>query len=358
MKSSTASDNDGKRQPSLRYFIVSNVRITLFGVLIFIILWLALELLFPRVTRADGAQSQATESVTEERAYPLATTKVLTDKANWGAVQWSVYPVFNKLGAEDCEIDAAQGGGMAMKERSISFKFVYGKPVEFYQETVPVKIARILDIFRAPEAAKDQLGMKLYDVDALSTLEYKTLLKGFEPMLQNAGMNAEGTDLEDRAEPMMAFVAALNTGAQTKISSWHEVAGKAGTFEFIGAPVQWNSGIAALMHYEAGESKLYKMLTECADYSETKLIKRAMYDVIASAEGIAEEGTADAQRFAESEVAKMYLAIVSKAFAPDGDLKGVNPIATVSFRSAWDAALAQKQQASTLKQTQEVSKEQ
>lgn len=342
MKSSTASDNNTKRQPSLRYFIVSNVRITLFGVLIFIIVWLALELLFPRVTRADGAQSQATETVREERPYPLASAKVLMDKADWGAVQWSVYPVFNKLGAEDCEIDAAQGAGMAMKAGTVNFNFVYGKPVEFYQETVPVKIARILDIFRAPEAAKDQLGMKLYDVDALSTREYKELLEWIEPVPGTADPNAQGGKWDAAQAPMMAFVTALHTGPQTMISSWDELKEMAGKFEFIGVPVQWNEGLINLLGYEAGESVLYRTLNECAEYNSTKLIKRAMYEVIASAEGIEDEGTQDAQRFAESTMAKMYLAIMSGNTTLEHETTGLSPIRTVSFRSAWDEALTQK----------------
>ena len=342
MKSSTASDSNGKRKPSLRYFIVSNVRITLFGVLIFIILWVALELLFPRVTRAEGAESQATETVKEEQPYPLATAKVLMDKAHWGAVQWSVHPVFNKPGAEDCEVDAAEGGAMAMKGGNIDFEFVYGKPVEFYQETVPVKIARILDLFRAPEAAKDQLGMKLYDVDALSTQEYKELLKWIEPTLETADPNAQGEGAERPQPPMMAFVTALNTGPPTMISSWDALAGMVGKFEYIGVPVQWNEGLVNLLGYEAGESDLYKKLNECAEYDSTTLIKRAMYDVIASSEGIDDEATEDAQRFEESAMAKMYLAIMSSGMALEHETKGLSPIRSVSFRSAWDEALTQK----------------
>ena len=342
MKSSTASDNNRKRQPSLRYFIVSNVRITLFGVLIFIILWLALELLFPRVTRAEGTESQATESVREERQYPLATAKVLMDKANWGAVQWSVHPVFNKPGAEDCEIEAGESGGIAMKGGSIDFKFVYGKPVEFYQETVPVKIARILDVFRAPEAAKDQLGMKLYDVDGLSMQEYKELLEWIESTPGTADPNTQGKGSELAQPPMMAFVTALNTGPQTMISSWNAIEGMPGKFEYIGVPVQWNEGLVNLLGYEAGESVLFRKLNECAEYDSTKLIKRAMYDVIASAEGIEDEGRQDAQRFAESAMAKMYLAIMSSGMALEHETKGLSPIRTVSFRSAWDEALTQK----------------
>ena len=234
------------------------------------------------MTRGEGAESQATESVREERQYPLATAKVLMDMANWGAVQWSVHPVFNKAGVEDCEIDAAESGGIAMKGGSIDFKFVYGKPVEFYQETVPVKIARILDVFRAPEAAKDQLGMKLYDIDALSTQGYKELLKWIEPTLETADPNAQGEGAERPQPPMMAFVTALYTGQPTMISSWGELAGMAGKFEYIGVPVQWNEGLVNLLGYEAGESELYRKLNECAEYNSTKLIKRAMYDVIAS----------------------------------------------------------------------------
>ena len=342
MKSSTASDNDGKRRPSLRYFIVSNLRITLFGLLIFILLWLALELLFPRVTRADGAQAQATENVREERPYPFATAKVLMDKANWGAVQWSVYPVFNKLGAADCEIEAAQGGAVAMKQGTVNFNFVYGKPVEFYQETVPVKIARILDIFRAPEAAKDQVDMKLYDVDALSAQEYKELLERIEPVAGSADPNAQGEKWDAAQAPMMAFVTALYTGPQTMISKWDALEAMPGKFEFIGVPVQWNEGLINLLGYEAGESVLYRTLTECAEYNSTKLIKRAMYDVIASAEGIEDEGTQEAQRFAESVMAKMYLAIMSGNLGLEHETKGLSPIRTVSFRSAWDEALTQK----------------
>ena len=341
MKSSTASDNNTKARPSLRHFIVANLRIALLAALILIILWLALEVLFPRVARGEGAEAQATETVSEDRPYPPATAKVLMDMANWGAVQWSVHPVFNKLGAEDCEIDAAQGGVMAMKEGIMNFNFVYGKPVEFYQETVPVKIARILDIFRAPEAAKDQLGMKLYDVDALSAQGYKELLKEIQPQREGDEADAEWDKAKYANQPIMAFVAPLNSGPWMYLPEWHEEGWASRKTDFVGTPVQWNSDIVALMEYEAGESDLYKAVSECAEYSNRKLIKRAMYDVIVSAEGIKEE-TPDAQRFAEIAGSKMYLGVMSKYVALEDEIKGVTPIRTVSFRSAWDEALTQK----------------
>ena len=342
MKSSTMNDDNTERQRSLRQFIISGVKITLLGALIFIVVWLALELFFPRVTRAEDTESHATQSASEEKAYPLATAKVLMDKADWGAVKWTVHPVLDKPGAEDCATQAAASAAMAMKGSGIDFKFVYGKPVEFYQETVPVKIARILDVLRAPEAAKDQLGMKLYDVDALSALGYKKLLEEFAAMGETADPDAQGVKARFADQPIMAFVAALNTGPWTDLSGWHEGAWAARKIDFIGAPVQWNADVLALLRYEAGESDLYKTVSECAQYSNTKLIKRAMYDVITSAEGIDEEGTPEAQRAAESEVAKMYLGVMSKHFDLENDIKGVNPIRTVSFRSAWDGALTHR----------------
>ena len=344
MKSSTASDNNTKAQPSLRHFIVSNLRITLLAGLIFIILWLALELLFPRVTRGESPEGQATDTVTTELPYPPATAKVLMDKDKWGAVKWTVHPALYNPRLDVCKYATAETGDAAITAASnidVVFNFVYGKPVVFYQETVPVKIARILDIFRAPEAAKDQLGMKLYDVDALSAQGYKELLKKIQPKRESDEADAESGEPKYANQPIMAFVAALNTGPWTNLSAWHEEDWASRKADFIGAPVQWNSDVVALMEYEAGESDLYKTVSECAEYSNKKLMKRAMYDVIASAEGINKE-TPDAQRFAESAMSKMYLAIMSSGMALEHETKGLSPIRTVSFRSAWDEALAQK----------------
>ena len=245
---------------------------------------------------------------------------------------------------EVCKYGTAETGDAAINSASnieVVFNFVYGKPVEFYQETVPVKIARILDIFRAPEAAKDQLGMKLYDVDALSAQGYRDLLKKIQPKRESDEADAESDEPKYANQPIMAFVAALNTGPWTNLSAWHEEGWASRKIDFIGAPVQWNSDVVALMEYEAGESDLYKAVSECAEYSNRKLIKRAMYDVIASAEGINEE-TPDAQRFAESAVSKMYLAIMSGSMTLEDETKGLSPIRTVSFRSAWEEALTQK----------------
>ena len=366
MKSSTTNDDniepttqDKAARPSgLRYFFASNAKIAVLALLIFIVLWLALELLFPRLTRAESptvpaAELPETELVTEEVTYPRATKTVLMDQAKGGTLKWTVYPVFNKPGASGCRIQAAEGAGTAMKTPpSVDFEFVYGDAVEFYKETVPVKVARFLDIFRAPEAARDQLELKLYDVDGLSAQGYKKLLEGFEPMLQNASAKAEGAGERNPPEPILAFVTGVNTTPSTTISTWHAAAGKAGKFEFIGAPVQWNAGVVDLLRYGAGKSDFYTKLNECAENSTTTLIKRAMYDVIASAEGIKEEGQSDSERFVESDAAKMYLAIMSKANTLAVHVKEVKPIPTVSFRSAWDGALTQKQQAIASEQGQ------
>ena len=353
MKNPTASGNNPEfatqskegRRLRLRYIIVSNVRIAVLSILIFIIVWLALELLFPRLIRAESVTAQATEAVAEEATYPPAKATVLTNEAKGGMVEWTVYPVFNKISAEGCRVQSAEGAGTTSQMASnVVFNFVYGDAVEFYPETVPVKIARILDIFRAPEAARDQLGMKLYDVDALSAQGYKKLLEGFQPMLQTAGANAQGDDEGSGAEPVLAFVTAANAAPWTTISTWGQAKEMVDKFEFIGTPVQWNAGVEDLLRYEAGESDLYTKLNECAEYDTTKLIKRAMFDVIASAEGIKEQNVPDAQRLAEIEAAKIYLAVMYNAYPLESDFKGLKPIPTVSFRSAWDAALTQKTQ--------------
>ena len=344
MKSSTVTDGNTKARPSLRHFIVSNLRITVLAAVILIVLWLALELLFPRVTRGESAEAQATQTQTRELSYPPATAEVLMDRDKWGAVKWTVHPVIDNPGPEVCRYGTVESGDAEISvtpDVDVVFHFVYGKPVAFYQESVPMKIARILDIVRAPEAAKDQLGMKLYDVDSLSAQGYRELLEEIRPERKSDEAAAEWDDSKYANQPIMAFVAALNTGPWMNLSDWHEKDGTSRKIDFIGTPVQWNTDVVALMEYEAGESDLYKVVSECADYSNRKLIKRAMYDVIASAEGINKE-TPDALRFADIAVSKMYLGVMSRYVALEDEIKGVNPIRTVSFRSAWDEALTQQ----------------
>ena len=351
MKSPTAGDDytdpatqdNDARGPSLRYLIVSNVKITLLGVLIFIILWVALELLFPRLIRAEGTMTQATEAVAEGVSYPLATATVSMDRERGGTVKWTVQPRGNSLGTPDCRIEAAESGGAAMNAPpGVDFEFVHGDAVEFYQETLAVKIARILDIVRAPEAAMDQMGMKLYDVDALSENGYKMLLEGIEPAQQPSAMGVGGEGSEQRHQPILAFVTAADTTLPMDTSRWHELAGKAGKIDFIGAPVQWNMSVEDLLRYKAGEPGLAEMF-ECAGVSTTNLVKGAMHAVIASAEGmITEETTMDADWLAASEDTKMYLAVMSRAIALENEIEGLHPIRTVSFRSAWDEALGHR----------------
>ena len=362
MKSPTASDDytepatqdNASRGPSLRYLIVSNVKITLLGALIFIILWVALELLFPRLVRAESTMAQAAGAVAEGATYPLATTIISMDRDKGGTVKWTVRPRGTSLTPPDCRIEAAESVGVAVNAPpGVDFEFVYGDAVEFYQETLAVKIARILDIVRAPEAAMDQMGMKLYDVDALPAHGYKMLLEGVEPTQQPGAMSAGGEESEQRHQPILAFVTAADTTPPMETSSWHELAGKAGEFDFIGAPVQWNIGVEDLLRYKAAEPGLAEMF-ECAGVSPTNLVKGAMHAVIASAEGmITEDTTMDADWLAASEDTKMYLAVMSRAIALENEIEGLDPIRTVSFRSAWDEALGQQWQAGIKEEAQE-----
>ena len=349
MKNSTVHDHhmvptaqdQAPRRLGRRYYVVFYVRIILLGILTFVILWVALNLFFPRVTRAESAMAQAATGIltqavtgiltqavtgilTQAVTYPSPTSTASMDEGQVGTMEYTVHLVSNKPGYAATQMNLPLPKG--------DFKIAYANNVEFYQETPSLRVAQFLDLFRAPEAAKDQLPMKLYDVDDLSAEEYKQLLEDLELMSQEADSYGEGDGKRSRTQPIVAFVTEANITPPARQSNSHEVARATRTSEFIGVPVLWTAVLEFLRYV--------KQTQDLVDYSPTTFIKHAMSAVIGSAKVRGEQPPDDVW-FAESDGAKMYLAMASLNTPRATEITGLNSISAVSFRSAWDDSFKQ-----------------
>ena len=320
-----------------------NKKITFLAIVIFIVVWMALELLFPRVSRAETGIEHGLRIVAGAVESAGSKPSASTDKTKGGTVGWFLSQKHADSSEEDCHIIVARNTIAGMNpEPKVGVQFAYGEPVEFYKETLGVKVARILDVIRAPEVAKDQLGMELYDVDALPREAYEKLVTTMEPIVQASVLNEDGGKYARPSKPLVAFVAPVNMEVPTLITDFWAGAGKNREIQFIGAPVQWTTGLADLLRYKAGDASPFGQAPGCASYGRKAFMKAAMHSVIASAEGIDEQVESnylmDIEKLVQGQ--KMYLAIAREA-GVDRELKhfGIEPIDAVSFRSAWESAL-------------------
>ena len=320
-----STQDDVARRLRLRYFASFVMKVILPSILIFIMLWMVLELLFPRLIRAESTMAPAAGSIEQMEIYPLSTpTAPMGEGLDGIVVKYTVRPAFYQSQSPDQLTEAAEYPATELKLASpgADFELLYAGTVEFYKETPSLTIAQFLDHFRAPDAAKDQLPMQLYDVDVLSAEAYEYLLDDLGLMLQTPHSHAEGDGKGSGTPSILGFVMAADQ------SSSQPAASATRTSEFIGVPVVWNEGLSDLLQYVTGHSDLYKQ--------NKNFIKASMFAVLASADDQAEPSSG---WFAESKEAKIYLALPSTNIPRHNEILGLDPIPAVSFRSAWDTSL-------------------
>ena len=339
-----ASNKKAKKGERKRYFLVSSMRIVFLWILICVAVWVALELLFPRVTRAETHIERPSKVVVGGMEPIVTVPEEMPERMKGGTVGWVIPQRVGGSRPENCHIEITREPAEAIKEpHGVEFRFVYGEPVEFYEETLPVKVARVIDVIRAPDAAKDQLGMGLYDVDFLSASAYEALVEEFETLVQGSFSTEDDGQDAKPSKPLVAFVTPINVMEPTPITDYWTAMVKSPKFQFIGAPVQWTADLAEFFRYKASIAESFQKIPECASYDSKELIKAAMHSVIASAEGIKKDAASD---FLQSYIKgsakqqKMYLAITRESGVDlDSDKFGFEPIGAVSFRSAWEPAL-------------------
>lgn len=343
MKRSTTDDrytvptaqDDAARRLSLRYYLICNIRSILIGILIFTILWVALDLLFPRLARAEGTMVQPTGTLTQVKVFPFSTSTALMREGQTGIVKYTIRSVFDRPQTADrlAEIGEYTATEMNPQLPRVDFKFVYADAVEFYQENMSLTITRILDSIRARKLAKDQLTMELYDVDDLIAKEYEHPLEELiHSISQESDAPAEGDEKASKTQPIVAFVTSVDTIPSARQSNTQAVAPTSRTPEFIGVPVQWNASVSDLLRCAADQSSLCRHKDIV---SPTILIKNAMFAVIALAQSW-RESTLNVEWLSENDPAKMYLAIAPMNTARETELTRLRSIPAVSFRSAWD----------------------
>ena len=342
---STATANDNRQQgsedkstrpPSRRYFVRANLRIAVLSIVYFVVLWAIFVMVFPTTTHGQEVAVRSGMTAANETTRAPFSVKSARKDAYTGTIQWKFYPWTTHSLNEGCGEESEWSRNPESEKAVVEWEFVYHNPVGMYSEGPLRKIGRFIDIFRATDAARDQMGMKLYDVDTLTEAGYRTLLEAIESAKETAGLPGKNREDDEPTGQFMAFVMPMTAASAEHASALDWIIGKEVGIQFMGTPVSWNKDIENLFRYEAGEVNLATTFTDWTDDGKTKLMKAAMYSVMASAQGKFYEEIDSVPWFCEMRDQKMYIAIAPKSIAPKSDEVGLEPIPTVSFRSAWN----------------------
>lgn len=330
------ADAEEVRRPSWRYFIVANSRITAWGVVYLIIIWLLVMFLFPTLSRGEPLPKNV-----EIRA---GTNQGMLDPVGeqTRVEDWDL-TIFPWIGQPEPAEDpnAVSKGEVKISipvqsEAPLVFQFERADAVEFYPYGNREKISRFFDFWRAPEAAKDQVEMNLYDVDGMTQEDYKILLSVLHSAERTDTSGAE-TEYVERARQVGSFMAfVMAAEGQGQLAEW--VAGYEKT-PYLGVPVRINAGVADLLRYQAGELEQTQMIAD-SDFDKTAFLKGAMSAVIASTQGLDEEQIGALPWFEEGEQVKMYFAVpweTGRLVEGKTKLEGVP---TISFKSAWPSCVS------------------
>ena len=174
------------------------------------------------------------------------------------------------------------------------------------------KAAHLIDFFRNTELALDQIELNFYDFDKLTKSGYDTLLE----QMQSAETDAFALKKKDgeNPNPFMVLVADWPT-----VMNWQGVQRAYDNTPFVGTAVVWNQDVAKLLDYYSAEWVSDQAVPAFTEEQRMEYAKNAMYAVLASANGVAEEQLAQFAGVDGTPDGKVYIGLPSqlKELGPD-----------------------------------------
>ena len=193
-----------------------------------------------------------------------------------------------------------------------TFEVAHGGALGFYPYGKLQKAGHFFDFFRLPEVAVDQIEFDVYDFDELTESAYATLVEQMKPDETDAFTLWAKNQQEPN--PFMILVA-----EQPTVSTWAGFSVPYNDTPFVGTAVVWNQDFAKLLDYYSvgwGEVSTVSGFTE---KERMQYAKNAMYAVVASANGVADEQLAQFSALPETRGGKIYIGLPSslKALGPE-----------------------------------------
>ena len=208
-------------------------------------------------------------------------------------------------------------------------EFVYGAPVNMQKEGVLETIVRLVDIFRSPEAAKDQLGLNLYDVDQLYESLAKTNAAQLQTELSELFISLDMKESREGDCEFVTFVMRAPGETEPTGASWWG----SSPVKYLSTPVLWDQDLTNLFFHSSG---LKTPVTEFSYglFPDTQIVKGAMAAVVASANGLAVEPVVAQYGSSDTMLqTKMYLGVSTHIEGVD-----VKPISAIGLKSKLEPA--------------------
>lgn len=166
-------------------------------------------------------------------------------------------------------------------DQPLEFEVMHGGPLEFRPYGKKEKAAHLIDFFRKPEVALDQIELKFYDLDRLTNTGYRNLVQ----QIESAETSAFALQDDEGAGSAPFIVLAI---------PWSETPPSAGpapwdaSTTYLGTTILWNETVDQLLNYSSTNWSLQDIARDSTDREKRQYTKCAMYALLTEANAAAD----------------------------------------------------------------------